>query len=81
MVFDFEFVGHCLIFVRNGGYDSFTNFAQGHRSIQSGWYTPQHYLYRSDVSVSLINFNFGKKIDSGEDAQEEFGWKLVHGRS
>lgn len=23
--------------------------------------------------------SLGKKIDSGEDAQEEFGWKLVHG--
>lgn len=33
--------------------------------------------------VSVICFLFvlfsWKKIDSGEDAQEEFGWKLVHG--
>ena len=58
----------------HGGNDPLEDPAQRHRKVLTttrllSW---SEYLYE----MFVLRYN---QIDSGEDAQEEFGWKLVHG--
>ena len=53
-----------------GRNDPLENLAQGHCKVRS------EQLIVDYIDLLLLRYN---QIDSGEDAQEEFGWKLVHG--
>ena len=53
-----------------GRNDPLENPAQGHRKVRSEQLTVDY------IDMLVLRYN---QIDSGEDAQEEFGWKLVHG--